>query len=170
MFRVMVLSTKEQHIPPQPAGCPPPPGTVHYVDPRRIDNGTVMLRAGYLDQPYCVVLDVQHTPHVNSDSNGNRSHNRGIALSGVTGAGKAGRWVCTITGSEGPEGSHGEHVQALWSNDAGRTWSHAVTVEPAPNNTEIANAYSTIVRRSPCMRALRGLLLPIQQPPLVFSP
>jgi hypothetical protein len=74
-----------------------------------------MLTKGYLDQPYCIVL-----PHTK-------------------------RWVCTITGSEGAEGSQGEHVQVLWSDDGGREWSDAVTVEPPPFNTMIATAYSTIL-------------------------
>ena len=112
-FRVQVFLTKEP-LPPQEAGCPLPPAKQHPIDPRHIANGTIMLRAGYLDQPYCVVLQSQ-------------------------------RWVCTITGSTGGEGSHGEHVQSLWSEDGGRSWSHAVTVEPPPLNTVVANAYSTIV-------------------------
>ena len=53
-----------------------------------------------------------------------------------------GRWVCTITGSLGAEGSSGEHVMAIWSEDKGVTWSKPVSVEPAPLNTELANAYS----------------------------
>ena len=55
------------------------------------------------------------------------------------GSGKTppGRWVCTITGSAGGEGSASEHVQTLYSDDSGRTWSAPVSVEPSPLNTEV---------------------------------
>ena len=55
----------------------------------------------------------------------------------------SGRWICTITGNSRPEGSPGEHVMALWSDDYGASWSDTVSVEPAPVNIELANAYST---------------------------
>ena len=66
-----------------------------------------MLTKGYLDQPYCIVL-----PHTK-------------------------RWVCTITGSAGGEGSASEHVQTLYSDDSGLSWSVPVSVEPSPLNTEV---------------------------------
>lgn len=52
----------------------------------------------------------------------------------------SGRWICTITASAGAEGSKGEHVAALWSDDAGRSWSAPVPVEPEP--LRLPNAYS----------------------------
>jgi len=79
------------------------------LDSRSLSNGTLMLRSGYLDQPYCDVLPSK-------------------------------RWICTITGSAGAEGSKGEHVAALWSDDAGKSWSKPVPVEPEPNT--LPNAYS----------------------------
>ena len=36
-------------------------------------------------------------------------------------------------------------MQTLYSDDAGATWSDAVSVEPIPINTELANAYSLII-------------------------
>jgi hypothetical protein len=42
-------------------------------------------------------------------------------------------------------GSTGEHVQTLYSDDSGASWSDAVSVEPRPINTELANAYSLII-------------------------
>ena len=109
VYRVDIFSTASSP-PATSSNC-----NSHPIDPRHIANGTEMLRRGYLDQPYCVVLPAPH------------------------------RWVCTITGSSGGEGSSGEHVQSLWSDDGGRSWSKPVSVEPSPANTAIANAYSTIV-------------------------
>lgn len=57
----------------------------------------------------------------------------------------SGRWICTITGNSRPEGSPGEHVMALWSDDYGASWSDTVSVEPAPVNIELANAYSMTI-------------------------
>jgi hypothetical protein len=85
------------------------------ADPRDIYNGTVMLHDSYLDQPYCDIIP------------------------------STGRWVCTVTDNSKPEGSMGEHVACIWSDDEGRTWSKPVSVEPAPNNTLLANAYSMTI-------------------------
>ena len=82
------------------------------TDSRNLFNGTLMVESGYLDQPYCDVVRA------------------------------SGRWVCTITGNAKPEGSSGEHVSALWSDDQGATWSTPVAVEPSPVNVELDNAYS----------------------------
>jgi hypothetical protein len=78
-------------------------------------NGITMLHDGYLDQPYCDVIP------------------------------STGRWICTITDNVKPEGSAGEHVAAIWSDDNGKTWTKPVSVEPAPNNTLLANAYSMTI-------------------------
>ena len=94
------------------------------VDPRHIRSGVTMLRQGYLDQPYCVAM----RPTKQQAE-----------------ARRPGRWICTITGSKGGEGSSSEHVQTLYSDNSGNTWSEPITVEPPPLNTELANAYSTIV-------------------------
>lgn len=135
-FRVEVLVT-DQPLPSsgQTSGCPLPPAEQHPIDPRHIANGTVMLRSGYLDQPYCVVLPPRSSSVMGQQHwQQQQQHRR-----------RQPRWVCTVTGSTGGEGSHGEHVQSLWSDDAGRHWSQAVTVEPPPLNARVANAYSTIV-------------------------
>eukprot|EP00038_Savillea_parva_P004161 m.134704 g.134704 ORF g.134704 m.134704 type:complete len:790 (-) comp11396_c1_seq4:1552-3921(-) len=109
-FRVWVFASKTSTAPPEPTGCVS-------TDPRDINTGTVMISAGYLDQPYCDVLS-------------------------------SGRWICTITYDSAHEGGAGEHIAALWSDDVGATWSAPVSVEPAPLNTEVDNAYSmTIVAR-----------------------
>ena len=61
------------------------------------------------------------------------------AAAAAEGSGKTppGRWVCTITGSAGGEGSASEHVQTLYSDDSGLSWSAPVSVEPSPLNTEV---------------------------------
>eukprot|EP00040_Diaphanoeca_grandis_P019268 m.101663 g.101663 ORF g.101663 m.101663 type:complete len:791 (+) comp27342_c0_seq1:36-2408(+) len=84
-------------------------------DVRSIANGTVMITDGYLDQPYCYTYP------------------------------KSGRWLCTITGSTGLEGSKGEHIMSIFSDDLGATWSAPVSVEPKPVNEELANAYSMTI-------------------------
>ncbi len=56
-----------------------------------------------------------------------------------------GRWVCTITANSKPEGSDGEHVSVLWSDDRGASWSPLVHVEPAPVFEQLDNAYSLLV-------------------------
>lgn len=97
---------------PTPKPTPAPPPHDMCFDRRSMCNGSIMLKAGYLDQPYCAVSPT------------------------------SGRWLCTITANSRPEGSSGEHIAAIWSDDAGKTWSDPVVVEPAPNATSLANAYS----------------------------
>jgi hypothetical protein len=53
-----------------------------------------------------------------------------------------GRWICTVTAGAGSEGSTAEHVQAIWSDDAGASWSNPVAIEPPPLGSQLANAYS----------------------------
>lgn len=84
-------------------------------DPRDIRLGAVMLASGYLDQPYCAVMP------------------------------GSGRWVCTVTAAPAAEGGGGEHVSALWSDDAGVRWSAPVQIEPEPLGSRLANAYSMTV-------------------------
>jgi hypothetical protein len=112
-FRVWVYETDGSTTSTPPV-CGGGGGGGAVVDPRDIRNGTVMLTAGYLDQPYCDKLS-------------------------------SGRWVCSITYDDKGEGGSGEHIVAFWSDDKGTTWSKPVTVEPAPINTELANAYSMTI-------------------------
>ena len=85
------------------------------IDWRNYTAGQLMLRDSYLDQPYCVQW-----------SNASVSN----------------RWVCAITRNSFPEGSAGEHVEALYSDDAGTSWVVGVRLEPSSNLT---NAYSTLI-------------------------
>jgi hypothetical protein len=117
-FKLLVFNVGKPPVHP-PAECPQ---FQPVEDPRHIRKGVHMLTQGYLDQPYCVVMRP-------------KKHD----------AERPGRWVCTITGSMGGEGSAGEHVQTLYSDDSGATWSDPVSVEPNPINTELANAYSVIL-------------------------
>jgi len=96
------------------ASLPPDPPAPGSLDPRDISNGTVMMATGYLDQPYCV----QSTGRTPAE------------------------WTCIITAGNVHEGGNGEHMVAVTSTDAGRTWSTPVLLEP---NTTIDNAYGTIV-------------------------
>ena len=89
------------------------------VDPRDITQGQTMLSDAYLDQPYCTILQ------------------------------DTGRWVCTVTDNDLKEGSTGEHVVVLWSDDRGETWSKQVSVEPDPIAHELDNAYSMIIASNP---------------------
>jgi hypothetical protein len=74
-----------------------------------------MQRAAYNDQPYCTFLP-------------SRS-----------------RWLCVITTNAGArEGGAGEHMESLFSDDAGRTWSAGAPIEPAP--LALTNAYGTVVQ------------------------
>jgi hypothetical protein len=50
-----------------------------------------------------------------------------------------------VTASAGSEGSASEHVVSVYSDDAGATWSKPQSVEPPPQNLELANAYSMTV-------------------------
>jgi len=52
-FRLFAYPSGNPWSGPAPASCQEPEGA---TDPRNILNGTVMIRAGYLDQPYCVTL------------------------------------------------------------------------------------------------------------------
>lgn len=85
-------------------------------DPRNLASGAVMLIDGYLDQPYCAVT---------AGGGGNGSST----------------WVCTITRNTAPEGSAGEHVEALMSADRGASWSAPVRLEP---DSPLTNAYSNM--------------------------
>jgi hypothetical protein len=71
------------------------------ADWRALSSGVVMLADKYLDQPNVAVI-----PHPSAPS---RS-----------------RWVATITRNSAPEGSRGEHVECLYSDDAGASWSAPV--------------------------------------------
>lgn len=42
-----------------------------------------------------------------------------------------GAWLCVITTGSGHEGDGGQHVISMRSTDRGKTWEHAVDVEPA---------------------------------------
>ncbi len=117
-FKILIFNVGQPPVHP-PALCPQ---FQQVVDPRHIRKGVHMLTEGYLDQPYCVVMRP-------------KKHDME----------RPGRWVCTITGSMGGEGSAGEHVQSFYSDDSGATWSDPVSVEPSPINTELANAYSVIL-------------------------
>lgn len=119
-FRILIFSVGKPPVQPPPL-CPQI-NPIPVADPRHIRKGVLMLTAGYLDQPYCVTMQPKKRD-----------------------LGKPGRWVCTITGSTGGEGSAGEHVLTLFSDDSGMNWSHPVSVEPSPVNTALANAYSTIL-------------------------
>ena len=91
-----------------------------FRDTRDIRNGVPMLAAGYTDQPYCAT--VAHEHHTVE------------------------AWVCVITASMGGEGSAGEEVYSVTSNDRGVTWSKPVVVEPGtavPGGHP--NAYANIV-------------------------
>jgi len=113
--RILVFSTAGP-VPAVAAACN---GMYSAVDPRNIYNGTLMLRTGYLDQPYCVVLNATSSSPE--------------------------RWLCTITGSTGGEGSSSEHISSLFSPDQGHSWSKPLALEPPALATTIANAYSTMV-------------------------
>ena len=103
-------------------------------DPRDLRSGTVMLEAGYLDQPYCATLPrtgrwlctQKKSAKTAKKSKTNREKSRGARRG-------------TITMNSRPEGSPGEHVAALWSDDRGATWSSPVALEPAPLGLELAN-------------------------------
>jgi hypothetical protein len=54
--------------------------------------------------------------------------------------------VATITRNSRPEGNRGEHVECLYSDDAGATWSTPVKLEPGAGTVEgLTNAYSSLV-------------------------
>lgn len=90
-------------------------------DWRSLDAGIIMLSDNYLDQPNVVVIPHPTVP--------NRT-----------------RWVSTITRNSAPEGNRGEHVECLYSDDAGVTWSVPVKLEPGAGTVEgLTNAYSAIV-------------------------
>ena len=84
--------------------------------------------ASYTDQPYCAVNNASI-----------------VTLDEV--------WTCVITASKDGEGSTGEQVYSVLSEDQGNTWSHPVTVEKGtsfPGGRP--NAYANIVlanERSP---------------------
>ena len=108
-------------------------GEPPYVDTRNIRNGVPMLIAGYTDQPYCAVV-----PGAGRDGGATASE----------------RWVCVITASMGGEGSAGEQVYSVRSDDRGRSWSSPLSVEPGtavPGG--LPNAYANIVW-APALRRL----------------
>jgi len=85
------------------------------ADGRALTAGALMQRAAYNDQPYCTFLSSRH------------------------------RWLCVITTNAGArEGGAGEHMESLFSDDAGRTWSAGAPIEPAP--LALTNAYGTVVQ------------------------
>ena len=91
------------------------------ADWRALSAGVVMLADLYLDQPNVAVI-----PHPSAPS---RS-----------------RWVATITRNSAPEGHRGEHVECLYSDDAGASWSAPVKLEPGAGTVEgLTNAYSAIL-------------------------
>ena len=89
------------------------------VDWRALDAGHLILQDTYLDQPYVAVVQLP--------SGGSR-------------------WVATITRNSRPEGSRGEHVECLYSDNAGATWSTPVLLEPGAGTVEgLTHAYSSIL-------------------------
>jgi hypothetical protein len=89
-------------------------------DWRALDAGALILQDKYLDQPYTAVVPLPGSP--------GRS-----------------RWVVTITRNSQPEGSRGEHVECLHSDDSGASWSQPVALEPGAGTTGgLTNAYSSL--------------------------
>ena len=89
------------------------------LDWRNLDAGHLILQDAYLDQPYVAVVQLP--------SGGSR-------------------WVATITRNSLPEGSRGEHVECLYSDDAGATWSTPALLEPGAGTVQgLTNAYSSIL-------------------------
>ena len=92
-------------------------------DWRALENAHLMLEDLYLDQPYVAVITQP----------GGR-------------AATSSRWVATITRNSQPEGNRGEHVECLYSDDTGATWSAPVKLEPGAGTPEgLTNAYSSLV-------------------------
>ena len=88
------------------------------LDWRALDAGHLILEDAYLDQPYIAVIQLPSN---------------------------ASRWVATITRNSLPEGSRGEHVECLYSDDAGASWSAPAQLEPGAGTVEgLTNAYSSI--------------------------
>jgi hypothetical protein len=95
--------------------------TLAYEDSRNIRNGNVMMASAYTDQPYCAV-------NPRSSISGNEV------------------WSCVITASMGGEGSAGEQVYSVVSEDRGKTWSAPVTVEAGTATPGgLPNAYANII-------------------------
>ena len=92
------------------------------ADWRALTSGALMLADNYLDQPYCVV--------------GNAASPR------------PGRIICGITRNSLPEGSAGEHMEMLFSDDpSGAAWSAPVRLEPASGpGGGLTNAYGVIAQ------------------------
>ena len=57
---------------------------------------------------------------------------------------KDGTWVCVLTTSPGIEGAQGQHVVVTSSEDAGKTWSPLVDVEPSDKERTSAYAVALI--------------------------
>jgi hypothetical protein len=90
-------------------------------DWRALDSGAIILQDLYLDQPYVAVIPQPKSPSKS-------------------------RWVLTITRNSQPEGHRGEHVECLFSDDAGATWSTPARLEPGAGTVEgLTNAYSSIL-------------------------
>lgn len=83
-------------------------------DERALSSGATILRDQYLDQPYVVQW---------------------------SNASITDRWVTTITRNSQSEGEAGEHVEVLYSDDRGVSWSHSVALETTP----LTNAYSVVM-------------------------
>jgi hypothetical protein len=80
-----------------------------------------MMQTQYTDQPYCAV------------------NNRSATSGGEV-------WTCVITASTGGEGSAGEQVYSVLSEDQGRSWSVPVSVEAGTSVPGgLPNAYANIV-------------------------
>ena len=91
------------------AGCT----AAGFEDPRYIRNGNKMMVAGYTDQPYCAVKN-------------NRN-------SGVTGGSL---WLCVITASVHGEGSSGEQVYSVHSEDQGKILAITHTFQSLSTTTQ----------------------------------
>jgi hypothetical protein len=85
---------------------------VVFCDWRDLTAGYIMVEAPYLDQPQCVVFNTT-------------------------------RWVCAITRNDGSaEGHPGEHMETMFSDDKGVTWSTGVRLEQPGTPT---NSYGNIL-------------------------
>lgn len=94
---------------------------VSNADWRALENGVLVLEDLYLDQTGVVVVPQPGQP------------------------GRA-RWVMTITRNSLPEGNRGEHVECLYSDDAGATWSTPAKLEPGAGTPGgLTHAYSAIL-------------------------
>jgi hypothetical protein len=138
------MDTAQSTPSPRPTGCNAPTAA---VDPRDIRNGTIMLTAGYLDQPcvcpqrprpfLCVSTPIAYfqpllpPPFAVVHSASPVSASLDCDILGT------GRWICSITYDDAHEGGSGEHIVAFWSDDVGKTWSTPVSVRPPSSSTHL---------------------------------